>query len=58
MFSQHVLIPSAGVKAANRLEAKECLDFAARGLMKAHYQLQSMENLTEMSSTKRAILVC
>jgi propanol-preferring alcohol dehydrogenase len=51
MSSQHVLIPSAGVKAGNRQDAKECLDFAARGLVKAHYQLRPMESLTEVSST-------
>jgi hypothetical protein len=57
MFSRHVLIPSAGVKAGNRQDAKECLDFAARGLVKAHYQLRPMESLTEVSSTKRPIPV-
>jgi len=37
-----------GVKAGNRQDAKECLDFAARGLVKAHYQLRPMESLTEV----------
>ncbi|KAK6222378.1 hypothetical protein LQW54_001078 [Pestalotiopsis sp. IQ-011] len=33
-------------KSGNRIEAKECLDIAARGLVKTHYELRPMQDLT------------
>ncbi|KAF8851330.1 NAD(P)-binding protein [Acephala macrosclerotiorum] len=38
------------IKSGNRLDAKECLEIAARGLVKTHYQLRKMESLTEIFS--------
>ncbi|CAI6089441.1 unnamed protein product [Clonostachys chloroleuca] len=35
-------------KSGNRLEAKECLDIAAVGKIKTHYELRPMDNLTEV----------
>ncbi|TDZ33667.1 Alcohol dehydrogenase 2 [Colletotrichum spinosum] len=37
-----------GVKTGNRLEAKECLDIAARGKVKTHFQLRRMRSLTKI----------
>jgi alcohol dehydrogenase, propanol-preferring len=36
------------IKSGNRLDAKECLEIAARGLVKTHYQLRKMEDLTDI----------
>ncbi|GKT63278.1 alcohol dehydrogenase [Colletotrichum tofieldiae] len=36
-----------GVKTGNRLEAKECLEIAARGNVKTHFQLRRMKSLTK-----------
>jgi propanol-preferring alcohol dehydrogenase len=36
------------VKTGNRLDAKECLDIAAAGLVKTHYQLRKMDELTQV----------
>ncbi|GJC83079.1 alcohol dehydrogenase 2 [Colletotrichum liriopes] len=37
-----------GVKTGNRLEAKECLEIAARGNVKTHFQLRRMKSLTKI----------
>ncbi|KAF6809691.1 alcohol dehydrogenase [Colletotrichum sojae] len=37
-----------GVKTGNRLEAKECLEIAARGKVKTHFQLRRMRSLTKI----------
>ncbi|OBR04738.1 Alcohol dehydrogenase [Colletotrichum higginsianum IMI 349063] len=37
-----------GVKTGNRLEAKECLEIAARGSVKTHFQLRRMRSLTKI----------
>jgi propanol-preferring alcohol dehydrogenase len=37
------------VKSGNRLDAKECLEIAARGLVKTQYQLRKMNELTDVS---------
>ncbi|KUJ19818.1 alcohol dehydrogenase [Mollisia scopiformis] len=34
------------IKSGNRQDAKECLDIAARGLVKTHYKLRGMDELT------------
>ncbi|KAH6698935.1 chaperonin 10-like protein [Leptodontidium sp. MPI-SDFR-AT-0119] len=36
------------LKAGNRLEAKECLDIVARGLVKTHYELRPMESISDV----------
>ena len=33
----------------NRRDAIECMDMAARGIVKTHYRLEKMENLTQVS---------
>lgn len=40
------------VAVGNRREAIECLDFAARGVVKTHYRLEKMEKLTEVSRSR------
>ncbi|KAH6871762.1 chaperonin 10-like protein [Thelonectria olida] len=35
-------------KSGNRLEARECLEIASRGLVRTHYQLKTMDQLTEI----------
>ncbi|KAK1979040.1 chaperonin 10-like protein [Colletotrichum cereale] len=37
-----------GVKTGNRLEAKECLEVAARANVKTHFQLRRMKSLTKV----------
>ena len=37
------------VAVGNRRDAIECLDFAARGIVKTHFRLEKMENLTDVS---------
>ncbi|KAK0381869.1 alcohol dehydrogenase [Colletotrichum limetticola] len=37
-----------GVKTGNRLEAKECLEIAAQGNIKTHFQLRRMRSLTKI----------
>lgn len=36
------------IKSGNRLDAKECLEIAARGLVKTQFQLRKMEELTNV----------
>lgn len=36
------------LKAGNRLEAKECLQLVARGLVKTHYELRPMESISDI----------
>lgn len=43
-----VLMIWVAIKSGNRLDAKECLEIAARGLVKTHYQLRKMEDLTDI----------
>ena len=38
-----------GVAVGNRRDAIECLDFAARGIIKTHIRVEKMENLTDVS---------
>jgi hypothetical protein len=38
----------SGSAIGNRREAIEALDFAARGLVKCHYKLEKMENLSQV----------
>ncbi len=38
-----------GVAVGDRKEAIECLDFAARGIVKVHYRVEKMEKLTDVS---------
>ncbi|KAK1703561.1 chaperonin 10-like protein [Colletotrichum acutatum] len=38
-----------GVKTGNRLEAKECLEIAAQGNIKTHFQLRRMRSLTKVT---------
>lgn len=46
-------------KSGNRLEAKECLEIAARGLVRTHYQLRPMDSLTDVSDVvNRRGLAC
>jgi len=42
------------IKAGNRQEAKECLDIAARGLVKTHYKLRGMDSLTDIFNEMEA----
>ncbi|CZR68165.1 related to alcohol dehydrogenase II [Phialocephala subalpina] len=42
-----------GSSVGNQQEAIEVLGFAARGLVKAHYQIENMENLTKVSEDMR-----
>jgi len=44
-----------GSALGNRQEAIEALDFAARGLVKCHYTLEKMENLTKVLDEARKI---
>lgn len=37
-----------GVAVGDRREARECLDFAARGIVKPHYRIEKMEKLTSI----------
>lgn len=37
-----------GSAVGNQREALEVLDMAARGIVKTHYQIKKMENLTEV----------
>lgn len=46
IFKQATITGSA---VGNRRDAIECLDFAARGIVKTHFRLEKMENLTEVS---------
>ena len=39
------------LKTGNRQEARECLDIVARGLVKTHYQLRKMDELTQVCRT-------
>lgn len=39
----------AAVAVGNRREAIECLDFAARGIVKTHYRTEKMDKLTDVS---------
>lgn len=39
----------AAVAVGTRKDAIECMDFAARGVVKAHYRTEKMEKLTEVS---------
>ena len=41
------------VAVGNRVEAVEVLDFAACGIVKSHYRLEKLENLTEASVQPR-----
>ncbi|KAK0116422.1 hypothetical protein ONS95_013442 [Cadophora gregata] len=36
------------LKAGNRLEAKECLELVARGLVKTHYELRPMDSISDI----------
>ncbi|KAL1959285.1 hypothetical protein VTO42DRAFT_2472 [Malbranchea cinnamomea] len=42
-----------GSKVGNRLDASECIDIAARGLVKTHFQLRKMEELSEIFEEMR-----
>ena len=42
---QHKIVGSA---VGNQMEAREVLELAARGLVKTHYKLEKMENLTQI----------
>ena len=42
------MLTITAVAVGNRKEAAEVLDFAARGLVKTHYRLEPMENLTQV----------
>lgn len=44
-------------KSGNRLEAKECLDIAAVGKIKTHFELRPMDNLTEVRPPGFRILI-
>ena len=39
----------AAVAVGNRRDAIECLDFAARGIVKTHVRVEKMEKLTDVS---------
>jgi len=47
----------AALKSGNRQDAKECLEIAARGLIKTHYQLRPMDTLTKVSYTRVCVPV-
>ncbi len=38
----------AAVAVGNRKDAIECLDFAARGIVKTHFTTEKMDNLTKV----------
>lgn len=44
-----MLIDEVATKTGNRLEAKQCLELAAQGKIKARYTLRRLEDLTEVS---------
>jgi alcohol dehydrogenase, propanol-preferring len=37
-----------GIKSGSRQDARECLEIAARGLVKTRYQLRAMDSLTKV----------
>jgi len=46
MINKHATITGSAV--GNRTEAIETMEFAARGVIKAHYRVERMESLTEV----------
>lgn len=51
-FPQSLVFKQANIAAVavgTRKDAIECLDFAARGIVKTHFKLEKMEKLTEVS---------
>ena len=51
-FPQQLVFKQANISAVavgNRRDAIECLDFAARGIVKTHFRTEKMEKLTEVS---------
>ncbi|UKZ81535.1 hypothetical protein TrVFT333_009307 [Trichoderma virens FT-333] len=55
MVGQELRIISA--KTSNRVDVKECLSLAARGFIKCHYQIQKMNELTNVFKDMQAGLV-
>ena len=55
IFKQATITGSA---VGNRTDAIECLDFAARGIVKTHFRLEKMENLTDVSYSLSMIKDC
>ena len=54
-FPQSLVFKQAnicGVAVGSRRDAIECLDFAARGIVKTHIRIEKMEKLTEVSDNK------
>ena len=50
-YPQSLVFKQANITAVavgSRRDAIECLDFAARGIVKTHYQVKKMEDLTEV----------
>ncbi len=48
-YGKPLLTIVSAIKSGNRQDAKECLDIAARGLVKTHYQLRGMNEVTDVS---------
>jgi propanol-preferring alcohol dehydrogenase len=45
-----------GVAVGSQKEALEVLDFAARGIVRVHYRVEKMENLTQVRFSSRTPL--
>lgn len=58
-FPQELVSKQANICAVavgTRKDAIECLDFAARGIIRTHFKIEKMEKLTEVS--EEILLVC